>query len=770
VNSHRLGKLGTGRPAWLGLVATLLLTGCDPVLPGRDADGARDFNSKTLVAGENAVRLHAGLNVHIFELEAAANQDIEIIATPTSGAKLGIGFALSPDGLDFSAYPGADLVSTDGRFRVEPQSAGDDGTGFRFLGTAADAGTWRFSILAHPRLTPERACEVLANIDWRQNWVAYVVLAIYMLSDQPALSCGLAEFFYWNLPDVVMVYEPIDITVNIRTTAAGELIDPNDITDDGAADDGTGDDDGDGGDGDDGDGDGDGDGSNGDTPDDETPPPQTVVLEDIVRTGDEVPEQDGATFTYFGNPVIDDEGRVAFYAAYSGGRGDAGLYVWEDSELRRVFDTDPAWTGNIPGLGEDEYFGDIAIRWNDGAPHLAWGTDGHLLFAASINGFSQPNVLFRWRASDGDLLLVGDAETMCTAIPDAASPDDFLPEFYHPGLADDGTAFFSNRYSYFREDGSFALYQRGIFSTDGETTTEIGVGAVPEQPANAMFHEKPVLITSHNAAGELLFQATYFLGEGSNGVYLLAGGELYRAIDNADNRAFEGLPAGAQVNSAGENYDALAIGEEGHVAIDTTLTVGGETRDTILLWDNQRWYELRSTSGEYATDLLTGISNDGETVYLADGQPHLGAVSLGSVGTINLGAILPAELLGVNLQWEPFGAAINNRGRALVRYTRVDDEAPGLALWNGQKWLIVLDGTEPVGLNTIDTIFSSKPYEPQNLDRVGTVSDRPEVNRPGLSGMLNDNDQWAFRAASLGSDGRESTADDQQGIFFGQGE
>ena len=768
MNSHRFGKLGTGRPAWLGLVATLLLTGCDPVLPGRDADGARDFNSETLVAGENAVRLHAGLNVHIFEVEAAADQDIEIIATPTGGAKLGIGFTLSPDGLDFSAYPGADLVSTDGRFRVAPRSAGDDGTGFRFLGTATNAGTWRFSILAHPRLTRERACELLEDIDWRQNWVAYVMLAVYMLSDQPTLSCEIAEFFYWNLPGVVLVYEPLDITVTIRFTEAGELIDPNDITDDGAADDGTGDGDGDGGDADDGDDPDDG-GDDG-APDDDSPPPQNAFLKAIVRTGDDVPEQDGATFTYFGNPIIDDQGRVAFYAAYSGGSGDAGLYVWENDELTRVFDTDPAWTGNIPGLGEDDYFGDITIRWNRGAPHLAWGSDGRLLFAAAINGFSQPNVLLRWRASDGDLLLVGNAETMCTAIPDAASPDDFLPEFYHPGLADDGTAFFSNRYTYFREDGSFALYQHGFFSTDGETTTEIAVGDVPEQPAGAIFYEKPVLITSHNAAGELLFQATYFLGEGSNGVYLLADGELYRAIDNADNRAFEGLPAGAQVNSSGENYDAIAIGEQGHVAIDTTLTLAGETRDTLLLWDNQRWYELRSAGGEYTTDLLTGISDDGETVYLADGQPHFAAVSVGSVGTINMGAILPAELLGVDLQWEPFGAAINNHGRALVRYTRVDDEAPGLALWTGRKWLVILDGTEPFVLDTIDAIFAKQQYDPDNLDRVGTISDRPEVNRPGLSGMLNDNDQWTLRAASLGSDVRQDTADDQQAIFYGQGE
>ena len=55
---HRSGKLGTPAAACLGLLAILLLTSCDPALPGRDAEGARDFNSRTLVAGENVVRLH----------------------------------------------------------------------------------------------------------------------------------------------------------------------------------------------------------------------------------------------------------------------------------------------------------------------------------------------------------------------------------------------------------------------------------------------------------------------------------------------------------------------------------------------------------------------------------------------------------------------------------------------------------------------------------------------------------------------------------------
>ena len=63
-----------------------------------------------------------------------------------------------------------------------------------------------------------------------------------------------------------------------------------------------------------------------------------------------------------------------------------------------------------------------------------------------------------------------------------------------------------------------------------------------------------------------------------------------------------------------------------------------------------------------------------------------------------------------------------------------------------------------------------EPGEPDDLDRAGSISDRPETNRPGLSGMLNDSDEWTLRAASLGSDGRTNTADDEQAIFLGRGE
>ena len=763
---QRYGTSATRRLVWSGILASLIVAGCvyQPDLPGRDPDNAANYSTRSLVAGESVVRLDEGLDVHVFEVDVAADQDIEIIATPSNGAKLGIGFAISPDNYKFAAYPCANLKTSNGRFEVKPQNHGEAGTGFRFLGTADEAGTWRFSVLAQPKLGIGRAEEILAGISWRDNLVANIVLPFYLLFGQPDVTCGFAVWFYGTYSEITLLDAPIDITLNVRAAAAGEYIDPGQVTDDDGSNSGDNNDgSNDGNDGSSGDDSNDGDSGNNDN----TDAPRTTFFQAIARTGDDVPDQDGATFTYFGNPIIDDDGRLAFFAAYKGGDGDAGLYVWTGDELVRVFDTDEdEWTGNVPGLGAEDYFGDITVRWNDGAPHLAWGTNGELLFATPITGYAQPNALFRWSASDGSLTLMSNAELMRTAIED--SSEDFLAEYYHLGLADDGTAFFSNRYSYFTEGGSFKLFQRGIFVTDGTDTELIGEGDVPEEADGATFYQKPSILTSCNASGNLLFQATYYLGDGDNGVFLWSEGDLYRVIDNAATHTFTGLASGTEVNADSSFYEAIALGEDGQIAIDTTLTVDGAKNDAVLLWDNSKWYELVGTDGEEATDLLTSVSDDGQTIYLADGRPHIS----NGVSTEDLTTTLPTQLQDVEIEWQPYGAAINNQGRALVRYLRPDDDnAPGLLFWSGERWYVILDGTSPFALDTIDAIFSNQQYEgADGADLVGTLSDRPENNRPGLSGIINDNDYWTVRAASLGDDGRSDTADDTQGIFLGHAE
>ena len=185
---------------------------------------------------------------------------------------------------------------------------------------------------------------------------------------------------------------------------------------------------------------------------------------------------------------------MAFYATYEGGAGTGGLYVYEEGELHRVFHAVASEKGVVPGRGSTAYFGKMNIPLeHDGTPHMAWGSNGRLVFATALNGSTQYDTLMRWRASDDDLLLVSDPNVMRTAIDDSTA--DFLPEMYHPGVSDDGTVLFSSRYSYFRDNGQFALFLRGLFTTtDGETTAEVANvdDDVPEQQALVAFAGKPM--------------------------------------------------------------------------------------------------------------------------------------------------------------------------------------------------------------------------------------------------------------------------------------
>ena len=107
------------------MAATMLAlgTGCSPDLLGQDPDDFKNLSYSSLTIGTNSFELPAGSATQ-FEVEVVAGQDIQIIATPLGDAILGIGYAKSPDDYVFSAYPGAEQRSTNGRFRVGPQRVG----------------------------------------------------------------------------------------------------------------------------------------------------------------------------------------------------------------------------------------------------------------------------------------------------------------------------------------------------------------------------------------------------------------------------------------------------------------------------------------------------------------------------------------------------------------------------------------------------------------------------------------------------------------------
>lgn len=106
----------------------------------------------------------------------------------------------------------------------------------------------------------------------------------------------------------------------------------------------------------------------------------------------------------------------------------------------------------------------------------------------------------------------------------------------------------------------------------------------------------------------------------------------------------------------------------------------------------------------------------------------------------------------------------------MLRHRQQNPEAAGLVFWSGEQLFVVLDAANPTGLEAIDVIFPEARREPDALDRVGTIAARPETNRPGLSGMINDRDEWVVRVGTPGPDGLANTEDDQQAILLGRGE
>jgi hypothetical protein len=478
-----------------------------------------------------------------------------------------------------------------------------------------------------------------------------------------------------------------------------------------------------------------------------TPAPTAVSLAAIARTGDTVPGQpSGVTFTTFGAPVIDAKGRVAFWGFYAGtgAKGTAGLYVDDGTSLEKVVDNDPASVGAVPGRSSASYF-----DYDPNQPDIAWGGGDRLLFCALIQPASQDSGasvsgVYRWLATDASIVRVADRDQIAATFPDVANVTLFSLELVTPGVSDGGLAAFGARYQYIRDPNSplgsnpFVGFgsngpAHGVFTSNGTTITRIAddssqrAGTVADYPADGYF-SAVVEDTTISAAGDTLFQGTYVSGSSTwRGVYVARGGVPYRVIDNRTGASWAGLPSGAQflARSATLGY-ALGIGPAGRIVVAGRLAVGGTTDNAVLLWDwdAQTWAELTGAGGAAATALLSGVNDTGQAVVLSGGDPYLAS---GTAQT-KLDATPPTGLPSTALVWLESGGAVNNNGRAAVQYTNSDK--PGLALWTGEKLLVVADG---------------QAGTPANLTEIHTIVG-PEQDRPGRSGLLDDNDDLTFRA------------------------
>jgi len=376
--------------------------------------------------------------------------------------------------------------------------------------------------------------------------------------------------------------------------------------------------------------------------------------------------------------------------------------------------------------------------------------------------------LYRWRASDGDIIRVADDEQLSAVFPDVG--DAFLAHFCHPGVSDSGIVIFSTQYHYHNQDGQWFFFKWGVFTSNGLEITPVVVGQlsepgdVPDQWEYATFGNTGIL-TSLNPAGDMLLQAEYEAAPGDRGVYLYTGGSLYRVVDNAPDRAFPGLPAGTRVGEEGSPYDAIAIGSGLRIAIDTKLIADDSSRDAVIMWDGSQWHEL-SGGGAAASELISGANSSGRVLFLAGGQPYLGNES----GSVAVAATLPTELEGVSVEWQNFSGALNNTGRALLRFIRSGSDSAGLVFWTGEQLLLVADADTDQPSSQTDVIFPTARPAHAEVDGAGVVAYLPETDRPGRSGALNDRDELVFRVGSLGADGQENTADDYQAIFIARGQ
>ena len=487
-------------------------------------------------------------------------------------------------------------------------------------------------------------------------------------------------------------------------------------------------------------------GDTGDTGGTETSP-TSVTLQQIAQTGDAVPGQPtGVTFTEFGNPVIDSEGRVAFWALYSGtgALGHGGLYVWDDGLLVRVVHDDPATAGVVPGRTTADYFGDFIATAKPLEQSLVWAGGDRLLFTSEVSGEKKSEGLYRWRATDGNLVRIGDREQVAALFPDALEAA-FAPDYYLPGVTDGGTAVFGVKYSYFTSPpGSTYKNGRGLFLSNGVTVSFLvdsqrsaaNPGSVPGQDATTYFTTIDTM-TTVRASGDILFQSAFVSGSGNYGLYLYRNGTNYRVIDNRQGYSWPGLPVGALIGPR-QTY-GIGIGPSGHIAVDCIMSLSGTARDAVIVWDfsTSKWTEMTGTGGVTAKDLVSGVNVDGQVLIVAGDKPYVASAA----GSASLVDSAPAELQS-GVTWKSTGGAINNYGRALVPYERSDGD--GLAFWTGERLLVVVDVASGI---------------PAAGTAITTISDSRR-DRPGRSSSLNDRDEMAFRV-ELG---------DMDAIYIGRGE
>ncbi len=437
----------------------------------------------------------------------------------------------------------------------------------------------------------------------------------------------------------------------------------------------------------------------------------------------EPPGQPGASFALYSAPLLDRDGRVAFWAGLSNAAAgvDTGLYVLTTSgEVLRVLDEGSSAPGDDSALT----FGTLQLPAQVG--DLAWGADGRLVFSSPIASDGAAAAVsfgvYRWRqtASGADLIRVFDSSQHRALYTTVSAIDTLTVRYDMLGVSR------SNRVTAL---ASYTLNLAGI-ADQNAVMTSIGQGV--ERIVDA-FPEAQFEVPDHQGAtyealrgriatandGAVLYAAAFASGpdESGAGVFLRAADEvLLRVIDNRVGSDWADLPLGVVVDPNGVGPRRMAIGVGERIAIETDIDRGAGPRPTVLYYGNCTWFELGG-NGQVASRLLSSINDRGQVVVLAGGRPFV----TGDGRSVDLTQAAPLALQDVD--WSDAQAAINNNGRVLLRYPI--GAGAGLAFWNGAQLL---------------------PIPERSGDGIEIIG-RPETRQAGRSGPLNDDDRFVFRVA-----------------------
>lgn len=195
----------------------------------------------------------------------------------------------------------------------------------------------------------------------------------------------------------------------------------------------------------------------------------------------------GGTFLFFGSPVIDDRGEVAFFAGTTGGSADFGIYRGDGVTTTTIFAANQA----APGGGTFVDFGEPVTNKN-----------GQVLALASLDNGAGPIGLFR---GDG-------MESTAIALSGHAAPKGGTYatggafQFFGPlTLNDRGQAAFE---VFLTGGGS----RSGIFRGDGVTTTTIALEGTAAAGTTGTFNSFGDMRMGKD--GRVVFIGTLTLGVG----------------------------------------------------------------------------------------------------------------------------------------------------------------------------------------------------------------------------------------------------------------